>query len=290
MFYRRTQIDKPGPIPAASGIGLRAQHYREVLDTKPEIGWLEVHSENYFGSGGAPLHFLEQIRGDYPISLHGVGLSIGSTDTLNYPHLDKLKVLIKHFEPGLVSEHLSWGSVNGQYFNDLLPIPYTEEALCHVVERILKVQEYLGRQILIENVSSYLEYEKSSIPEWEFIVETAQRTGCGILLDVNNIYVNAVNHGFDPRLYLNAIPSTVVGEIHLAGFTVNRVNDQEILIDTHSRPVAPKVWDLYRLAIQRFGAVPTLIEWDSELPPLGVLLSEASKAQQILEVRDALVA
>lgn len=273
----------PGPIPAQAGIGLRAEHYVEVLESRPPTGWLEVHSENFFGEGGKPLYYLEKIRAHYPLSLHGVGLSIGSTDPLDTRHLDKLVGLIRRFQPDLVSEHLCWGSVGGRYLNDLLPLPYTEEALAHMVERVDRVQSYLGRRILIENVSSYLQYVESAIPEWEFLAELGKRSGCGILLDVNNIYVNACNHGFDAGTYLSAIPVEPVREIHLAGFTVNRFEDGEILIDTHNQPVCEAVWELYRRAIRRFGATtPTLIEWDSDLPPLRVLLDEAARADAIL--------
>jgi len=273
----------PGSIPARAGIGLRAEHYDAVLEDRPPVGWLEVHSENYFGAGGKPLDYLERIRARYPLSLHGVGLSIGSTDPLDRQHLAKLKELIRRFEPALVSEHLSWSSVGGRYFNDLLPLPYTEEALDHMVARVAQVQDVLGRQILIENPSSYLQYVESAIPEWEFLVELAERTGCGVLLDVNNIYVSACNHGFDATAYLQAVPRYVVREIHLAGFTVNRVDDGEILIDTHNRPVWPPVWALYRQAVQRFGRIPTLIEWDTDLPELTVLVDEAYRADAILE-------
>jgi len=254
------------------------------------LGWLEVHPENYFGAGGKPLHYLEQIRALYPLSLHGVGLSMGSTDPLDRAHLDKLKGLIRRFEPALVSEHVSWGSVGGRYHNDLLPLPYTEEALDHMVQRVSQVQDYLGRQILIENVSSYLQYTVSAIPEWEFVAELAKRAGCGLLLDVNNIYVNACNHGFEAEIFLAAVPRDLVQEIHLAGFTVNNLGDGEILIDTHSRPVCTAVWALYRQAVQRFGATPTLIEWDADLPPLETLLDEARRADAILEERHDLVA
>jgi len=280
----------PGPIPACAGIGLRAVHFQDVLATRPMLGWLEVHPENYFGAGGKPLHYLEQIRALYPLSLHGVGLSMGSTDPLNSAHLDKLKELIRRFEPALISEHVSWGSVGGRYHNDLLPLPYTEEALDHMVQRVSQVQDYLGRQILIENVSSYLQYTVSAIPEWEFVAELAKRAGCGLLLDVNNIYVNACNHGFEAEIFLAAVPRDLVQEIHLAGFTVNNLGDGEILIDTHSRPVCTAVWALYRQAVQRFGATPTLIEWDADLPPLETLLDEARRADAILEERHDLVA
>lgn len=278
-------LSRPGPssIPARAGIGLRAEHYDAVLETRPSVGWLEVHSENYFGAGGKPLDYLERIRARYPLSLHGVGLSIGSTDPLDRRHLAKLKELIRRFEPALVSEHLSWSSVGGRHFNDLLPLPYTEEALYHMVGRVAQVQDALGRPILIENPSSYLQYVESAIPEWEFLVELAERTSCGVLLDVNNIYVSARNHGFDASAYLRAIPRHLVREIHLAGFTVNRFDGGEILIDTHNRPVWPAVWALYRQAVRRFGPIPTLIEWDTDLPELAVLVDEARRADAILE-------
>ncbi|MDX1486965.1 MAG: DUF692 domain-containing protein [Acidiferrobacterales bacterium] len=278
------------PIPARAGIGLRSQHYRDVLETRPNIGWFEVHSENYFGAGGRPLYYLERIRADYPLSLHGVGLSLGSTDPLNTTHLNKLKNLIRRFEPALVSEHLSWSSVEGRYLNDLLPLPCTEEALDHIVSRITAVQEYLDRQILVENISTYLEYCEATIPEAEFVSEAARRSGCGILLDVNNVYVNAKNHGFDPLTYVHTIPPELVEEIHLAGFTVNRFGDSEIIIDSHNQRVTDDVWALYRQTIQRMGPRPTLIEWDADLPALDVLVHEANKADHVLEVRRVNVA
>ncbi len=275
----------PVAIPARAGIGLRAQHYHEIIDTRPAIGWLEIHPENYFSAGGKSLHILKQLRTDYPLSLHGVGLSMGSTDPLNGMHLNKLKDLIHRFEPALVSEHLSWGSVEGRYHNDLLPLPYTEEALNHMVDRVAQVQDHLGHQILVENVSSYLEYRESTIPEWEFLVELSKRSGCGLLLDVNNIYVNARNHGFNLESFLFGIPPTApVQEIHLAGFSVDNIDHEQILIDTHSQPVCDAVWVLYSKAIKRFGKVPTLIEWDADLPALEVLLTEARHADLILEV------
>ncbi len=283
------------PIPARAGIGLRHPHYEAVLERLPEVGWFEVHSENYFGEGGPPHHYLEQVRNRYPLSLHGVGLSLGSTDEINVRHLEKLKALIVRFDPGLISEHLCWSSVGGRYLNDLLPLPYTEEALAYVVARISWVQDYLGRQILIENLSSYLEYAESTMPEWEFLVEVAWRSGCGILLDVNNIYVSAKNHGFDAYAYLARIPGELVHEIHLAGFSVNRFvshgnGSGAILIDTHSKPVAEEVWRLYGWTVDRIGRKPTLIEWDSELPQLNVLLNEAYRAERILEANYVLAA
>jgi uncharacterized protein len=269
-------------IPDHAGIGLRAPHMRELLEIRPSIAWLEVHSENYFAAGGRAVTELMQVRRDYPLSLHGVGLSLGSTDPLDREHLAKLKLAVERFSPALVSEHLCWGSSGGSYFHDLLPLPYTEEAINHVVARIAMVQEHLGRRLLIENVSSYLEYEHSVIPEWEFLGEVAERAGCGILLDVNNVYVSAVNHGFDPRLYIASIPAASVGEIHLAGHLQKQVDGVELLIDTHDRPVKGAVWELYVYALCTLGPKPTLLEWDSELPSLQELLAEAAKADGYL--------
>jgi len=280
------QTARTSPFPASAGIGLRSAHVQEILDSRPALGWVEAHSENYFGRG-IPRHYLERIRRDYPVSLHGVGLSVGSTDALDLDHLAALRELVADIEPVFVSEHLSWSSVGGRYLNDLLPLPYTEEALVHVAARVAEIQQRLGRQILIENISSYLQFEASAIPEWEFLAELAKRSGCALLLDVNNIYVSASNHGFDAHRYLQAIPVAAVREMHLAGFTRKVFDDGDILIDTHNRRVAPEVWRLYAAAVARFGAVPTLIEWDSELPALSVLLDEARRAQSIMEAHDA---
>jgi uncharacterized protein len=270
---------------------LRAPHYREVIESRPNVAWLEVHSENYFGDGGAPLHYLERARELYPVSLHGVGLSLGSTDPLNRAHLQRLKRLIAHIEPGLVSEHLCWSSAEGRYLNDLLPLPYTPEALDHVVARIRDVQDYLGREIVIENLSSYLQYRHSTMPEWEFLAAVAEHAECGILFDVNNVYVSACNHRFDALTYLRGIPAARVREIHLAGHTVKQHEDGEILIDTHNARVSEAVWALYRASVAHLGARPTLIEWDSELPTLDVLVDEASIATRYLEqVNDTVAA
>jgi uncharacterized protein (UPF0276 family) len=272
------------PLPPRAGIGLRAQHYVNFVESRPPVGFIEAHSENYFGRGGKPLHFLLRARRDYALSLHGVGMSIGSVDPLCEPHLQRLGELIDALEPALVSDHLCWSSVGGTYANDLLPLPYTEEALVHVVLRVQQVQERLRRRILLENVSSYLEYAQSSIPEWEFLAEVARRSGCAILLDVNNIFVSAHNHGFDAMQYVHAIPHAAVQELHLAGFTINPVETgADILIDTHSAPVADAVWHIYRAALQRFGPLPTLIEWDADIPPLATLVAEAAKADAMLE-------
>ena len=291
MFQGQTAPGRaPATIPAHAGIGLRSAHHDALLQTRPATAWLEIHPENFFADGGKPLQLLEQVRALYPLSLHGVGLSLGSTDPLNKTHLSRLKHLIDQFQPGLVSEHLSWGSAGDRYLNDLLPLPYTAEALDHMVERVSQVQDYLGRQILIENVSSYLEFSVSDIPEWEFFAALARRAGCGLLLDINNVYVNACNHGFAAADFLTQIPAEFVQEIHLAGFSVNPVEGGEILIDTHSRPVCEQVWQLYQHTIDAIGPRPTLIEWDQDLPELNVLLAEAQRAEHILERAHALAA
>jgi len=270
-------------MPAHAGIGLRAQHHAEVLNERPAVGWFEAHSENYFADGGAHLDYLDRIRADYPLSLHGVGLSLGSADPLDREHLRRLARLSRRVEPALISEHLSWSSVGGTFANDLLPLPYTEEALRHVSAKIAQAQDLLGRRILIENVSSYLEFSCSRIPEWEFLAAVATTSGCGILLDLNNIYVSACNHGFDTQAYLEAMPRNAVEELHLAGHTPVIHDGRELLIDTHSAPVCADVWQLYQAALARFGEVPTLIEWDADLPPLAILVAEADKANSIRE-------
>ena len=262
-----------------AGIGLRTPHYQAMIETRPQLAFLEVHSENFFGDGGQPLKYLARFRQDYAISTHGVGLSLGSADALDREHLRRLKRLVDWIEPALVSEHLCWVGVNGRFLNDLLPLPYTPESLDHIVDRIGEVQDYLRRDIMIENLSSYLEFAESSIAEWTFVAEVSRRSGCKILLDVNNIYVNATNHDFDARIYLDAIAPGSVGEIHLAGFE----DTGEILIDTHGAAVSDEVWCLYEYAIARFGNVPSLVEWDSDIPALAVLLAEAEKANRILD-------
>ena len=281
---------RPDPIPARAGIGLRGPHSIELLERLPDIGFLEIHSENYFGAGGIPLNLIDRLREHYPVSVHGVGLSIGSTDPLDLEHLRRLSQLISRVEPGLISEHLSWGSVTGIHLNDLLPLPYTEEAVSHVSARIDEIQDSLKRRLLIENVSSYLQFSHSVMPEWEFLVEVAKRSGCGILLDVNNVYVSARNHEFNPHTYLDAIPAHAVKEIHLAGFAVNEYAEGKILIDHHGARVSDAVWALYRKALTRFGGVPTLIEWDTDIPSLDVLLAEARTAEGYMNEHRALAA
>jgi uncharacterized protein len=288
VFTRSTpERGFPQPILANAGIGLRFQHQREVITRRPPAGWFEVHSENYFGDGGAPLDALLTVRQHYPISLHGVGLSIGSTDPADQQHLASLATLIDRVEPVFVSEHLSWSSVEGRFVNDLLPLPYTEESLRHVCNRVADVQSTLGRQILIENPSSYLQFQCSEINEPDFLAALALETGCGLLLDINNVYVSAMNHGFDPLAYLQRIPRRYVRELHVAGHSVIDVGGKKLLVDTHNAPVCAEVWSLYAAAIERFGRVPTLIEWDTDIPALDVLMNEAVKADALLETRRA---
>jgi uncharacterized protein len=264
-----------------TGIGLRAQHHAQLLRHRPQVGWLEAHTENYFCSGGMDWRYLVNLREHYPLSLHGVGLSLGSTDPLSQTHLGRISGLVRDIDPFLVSEHLSWSSVNGRFSNDLLPLPYTEECLVHVANRVAAVQDQLGRQILIENVSSYLQFADSTLREWDFLRLLTQVTGCGILLDVNNLYINACNHGFSVNLYLEALPPAAVQEIHLAGHRINRVGTQQVRIDTHDTRVCSAVWECYSLAVMRFPGVPALIEWDSDIPALEVLLAEAHSADAI---------
>lgn len=270
------------PVPASAGIGLRFQHHREAVERKPAVPWFEVHSENYLG-GGNPLAYLTTVRQNYEISLHGVALSLGSAEGVSERHLARLKALVQRVEPALVSEHLSWSAIGGTHFPDLLPLPWTEEALAVFCRNVEYVQGTLGRRILIENPSSYLRYRHSTMPEWEFLAAVAERTGCGILCDVNNIFVSARNHGFDPRRYLRALPAAHVHEIHLAGHRLRKLDDgREIRIDDHGSRVCDEVWSLYAHAIARFGRVPTMIEWDTDVPPLAVLLEEAAKAERIM--------
>jgi hypothetical protein len=270
------------PIPAAAGIGLRSPHIQRVLAERPVIPWLEVHSENFFAAGGVMLQVAEQLRVDYPLSFHGVGLSLGSADALDVRHLSILRGLVHRFEPGFVSDHICWGAIGGVHSNDLLPMPCTEDALDLMVERVQQVQDALGREFLVENVSSYLQFHDAPMSEWEFVAELVRRSGCGLLLDINNVYVNSINHGFDALTYLHAMPGRAVRELHLAGFTRKELA-MPLLIDTHSAPVDAQVWALYAEAVRLFGAKPTLIEWDQDIPELEVLLAEASRAQAIAD-------
>jgi uncharacterized protein (UPF0276 family) len=275
-------MSRSRPIPRCSvGIGLRSPHVSDVAATRPELAFLEVHAENYMAETPA-LDRLLELRRDYPVSLHGVALSLGSAEELDRCHLCRFKALIERIEPLLVSEHLAWSAIGGAYLNDLLPLPYTEASLDLFCRHVEEAQEALGQRLLIENPSAYLRYRYSPIPEAEFIGEVARRTGCSILCDVNNIYVSAWNFGFDPVAYLDALPVDAIGEIHLAGH--HAAEDVDILIDDHGSRVAKPVWELHAAALRRFGPVPTLIEWDTNLPTLEVLLDEANHAEELAHV------
>lgn len=271
-------IGGPGKV----GIGLRSPHVVEILTTRPAVPWLEVHAENYLGSGPA-LRALEAVRATYAVGLHAVGLSLGSADGLDGHHLARLRRLIGLVQPVFVSEHLSWSIAGGTYFNHLLPLPYTEEAVALVCAHVDQAQEALGRQILLENPSSYLGFTCSTIAEPEFLNAVAARTGCGLLCDVNNVFVTCRNLGLDPVAYVEALDGAAVQEFHLAGHSANDADGRTILIDDHSCRVAPDVWQLFGHAVARYGPRPTLVEWDTFLPPLDVLLEQAALAQRVLE-------
>jgi uncharacterized protein (UPF0276 family) len=273
--------ERSGVLPAHVGVGLRAPHVAEVMATRPTIAFFEVHTENYLG-GGPAAAALERLRRDYAVSLHGVGLSLGGADPLDQRHLLRVKRLVERIQPALVSEHLAWSVDGGAYLNHLLPLPYDAMRLHATSLRIEQVQEALGRTILIENPARYLRFRESPIPELEFLGELARRTGCRILLDVNNVYVSSRNFDEDPLAYLNAVPAHAIGEIHLAGHATNQADGRTILIDDHGSRVAEPVWDLYRAALARLGPAPTLVEWDTNLPELAVLLDEAARAEQLL--------
>lgn len=259
------------------GLGLRRQHYTTILEEKPKVDWFEVLTENYLVDGGKPLHYLDRIRADYPVVMHGVSLSIGSTDPLNMDYLKKVKMLAERIEPRWVSDHLCWTGVGGLNMHDLLPLPYTEEAVGHVAGRVRQVQDFLGRRILLENVSSYITYTDSTMSEWEFLTAVAEAADCLILLDINNIYVSARNHGFDPLEYLAGVPAARVWQHHLAG----HLDRGDYIIDTHDHPVVDDVWSLYGEAVRRFGPVSTMIERDDHIPPLHELLEELDQARRI---------
>jgi hypothetical protein len=259
------------------GLGLRTDHYQSVLDEQPPVDWFEILTENYMVGGGKPLHFLDRIRADYPMVMHGVSLSVGSSDPLNRDYLDDLKALIARVQPEWVSDHLCWTGVDGRNLHDLLPLPYTDEAVRHVAARVMQVQDFLGRRILLENVSSYLTYRDSEMSEWEFLSAVAEQADCLILLDINNIYVSSHNHRFDPHDYLQGIDPQRVMQFHLAGHTWH----DKIIVDTHDQPVIDPVWSLYAAAVQRFGAVSTMIERDDNIPPLNELLAELDQARHI---------
>ena len=261
------------------GLGLRKEHYEDVLADRPNVDWFEIISENYMVDGGKPLDYLTRIRKHYPMVMHGVSMSIGSTEPLNFTYLKQLKELIKRVEPEWISDHLCWTGVNGLNLHDLMPLPYTEEAIQHVADRVSQVQDYLGQQILLENVSSYVSYSDSVMTEAEFYREVTERADCLMLLDINNIYVSAYNHNFDPYSYLNAMPNERVYQFHLAGHT----QEDNLIIDTHDHPIADPVFDLYAAAVERFGRVSTMIERDDNIPPLPELLTELDLVKNIAE-------
>ncbi len=266
-------------LPALAGIGFKPQHFHAIQSTKPPLGFFEVHAENFMGAGGLPHAQLTALRQDYPLSLHGVGLSIGGADALNRDHLARLKALCDRYDPASFSEHLAWSSHGGDYLNDLLPLPYTPETLATVCAHITQVQDVLGRRMLLENPSTYVLFAQSTIPETEFLAEITRQTGCGLLLDVNNVFVCATNHRTDGQSYLADFPFDAVGEIHLGGHTEETLPSGPLLIDAHGAPVADPVWALYAQVLARTGPMPTLIEWDNDVPDWPVLLAEADRAQ-----------
>ncbi len=274
------------PIPVSAGIGLKPQHCPELLSELNSISWVEVHAENYFCAGGAPHRDLSAVRQDYPVSFHGVGLSLGSSGRPDPLHLARLKELVVRYQPGLVSEHLSWSAYEGIYLNDLLPLPYSEECLGVFVQHVLEVQDHLGRRILVENPSTYLRLADSTISEPEFLAALTRQTGCGILLDINNVYVSACNHGFDSAAYINLIPPESVAEIHLAGHSVVHRPERDILIDDHGSRVSGAVWRLFDYGLQHCGARPTLVEWDNQVPPLSTLIAEAEYADGLIAAHE----
>jgi uncharacterized protein (UPF0276 family) len=262
------------------GLGLRSCHYQDILNTQPNIPWFEVVSDNYIHTQGQPLDYLEKIRQDYPVTFHGVGMSLGSTDPLNLDYLNSLKRLANQIEPTYISDHLAWISVNGHYLNELMPLPYTEATLKHLTQRIQQVQEILGQRILIENPATYLSFNQSTLTEWEFLQALLEQADCDLLLDVNNVYVGAMNCQFNPLEYLNHLPAKRVKQIHLAGYEEH----PNYLLDTHGYPVHQPVWQLYQEALNRFGCVPTLIEWDTDIPQLDILRAEAKKAEALQQL------
>jgi uncharacterized protein len=271
-------------LPKRAGVSLKPEHYSQILEERPDIGWFEVHPENYMGAGGPPHHYLAAIRAIYPLSLHGVGLSIGSAGRLDRAHIDRLRTLVDRYQPEQVSEHLAWSSHDDGFLNDLLPLPYTEETLDTVVDHIDEVQHALGRTILLENPATYVVFPESSYEEIDFLKAIVERSGCGLLLDVNNVYVSCTNHSRDAEDYVDRFPIEHVGEVHLAGHAED-INDsgERLLIDSHDRHVVDGVWQLYERVIKRSGAMPTLIEWDNEIPDLPVLLAEAELADAAID-------
>ena len=271
------------PIPARAGVGLKAQHVAEILATSPDIGFFEVHAENYMGAGGAPHGQLHEIRERYPLSVHGVGMSIGGERKIDADHLARFRAVVEHYKPGLVSEHLAWSTHDDVFFNDLLPVPYTDETLARVVDHVVQVQDAIVRQILIENPSTYITFAESTWSEIDFMTEIAKRAECGLLFDVNNVFVSAVNHGFSPVDYVDRYPLELVQEIHLAGHARDADEYGEtVLIDAHDREVCDDVWALYQRVISKTGPIASLVEWDNEVPDWPTLFAEAKRADRVL--------
>lgn len=271
------------PIPARAGIGLRSQHHAAILTASPAPAWIEAHTENYFHDGGPAVRALERACSLYPLSLHGVGLGLGSSDPLDRDHLARMRRAVRRYQPMLVSEHACWGHSGGEHFNDLLPLPYTEEAVEHLAARVRDVQDYLGRQILIENLSAYVSFADAQLTEGAFLTAVVERSGCGLLLDVNNAYVNARNLGLDLERFLKEIPAHAVQEIHLAGHSRRSVGRRDLLIDDHGSEVCDEVWALYTQVLRVLGPRPTLIEWDTNVPELAILLAEAARADIVID-------
>jgi len=280
----------PSPIPARAGVGLKPEHYQTILNTNPNLGWFEVIPENYMGEGGAVHRYLEEIRSRYPLSMHSIGLSLGSEEGVSIDHLKNIKKLIDRYQPALVSEHLSWSSFNAIALNDLLPVPYTDQALNCMVKNIDQTQTILQRQILLENPSSYFQFDYSTYSESEFLVNLALKSGAGILLDINNIFVSATNHGFDAYQYIDNVPAELVQEIHLAGHSVQQMTHGTVLIDDHGSEVINEVWHLYEYALNKIGNRPTLIEWDSNIPKWDILYNQAMLADNIMTDKFAISA
>jgi uncharacterized protein (UPF0276 family) len=264
-------------IQLGHGIGLRTRHFARFLSERPPVDWVEAITENFMAPGGRPIAVLEKVRADMPVVLHGVSLAIGSVDPMSERYLSELERLVRRIEPALVSDHLCWGTHRGHYVHDLLPLPYTEESLAHVAFRVERVQDRIGRRLLLENPSSYVAFKDSTMTEWEFLSELSRRSGCGVLLDINNVYVSARNFGFDPLRHLEGIPRDRVGYFHLAG----HADQGKYLLDTHDGAVPVPVWDLYREALRRFGRVPSLVEWDERIPPLDEVVAESRRAAAV---------
>lgn len=290
MQKKNKSLSNTQQIPAdKAGIGLRSPHYKEILETTPAIGWLEIHPENYF-CGGVHKHFLDKIADKYPLSMHAVGLSLGADQPVDNDHLAKLKTLIDRYNPFLVSDHIAWSASGNAHLNDLLPLPYTQESLKRLCQNIMQVQNTLERNILVENPSTYITFKDNEMSEAEFMNAVCEKTGCGMILDVNNIYVQSHNHGLEPIAYIDTINPLYVGEIHLAGHIEKPIGEHSLLIDTHNQNVCNAVWRLYDYAVQKIGALPTLIEWDQDYPPLQTLLDEANRARNIMQKHEALYA